>query len=73
MSNFAFLGLGFPFLLIFIVVGIAIFIFEVCMFVNLIRNHSITDDRKVLWAIGMLILHPFVAIGYYFTDYRKQN
>ena len=57
-----------------LLVGVLIFVilaFEIYMFVHLIRNDSIDSNTKILWALGMLILHPFVAIIYYFTDYQK--
>ena len=41
------------------------------MIVNAITNKHISDTARVLWVIGMLLIHPFVAIAYYFTDYKK--
>jgi len=58
-------------LLIIIVIVLAILAFEISMFVSVIRNQRITANTKALWIIGMLILHPFVAIAYYFTEYKK--
>jgi hypothetical protein len=49
----------------------AILVFEVWMFISAIQNTAITQEVKLLWLIGMLLIHPFVAIIYYFTDYRK--
>jgi hypothetical protein len=72
--NFAFIDLGFPealILIVVLVIGVAIFVFEVKMFIHALRNHYLSDSSKLLWAIGMLFIHPFVAIAYYFTDYRK--
>jgi hypothetical protein len=40
------------------------------MFIDVIRNPRLSDERKLLWAIGMLLVHPFIAIIYYFTDRR---
>jgi len=71
MDNFAFLGLNPPLSLLVIIILLAIFIFEVAMFVSVILNKAITDNAKILWVIGMLLIHPFVAIAYYFTDYQK--
>jgi hypothetical protein len=50
---------------------IALLIFEVIMFINVIRNPNIDQDRKILWLLGMLLIHPFVAIVYRYTDYKK--
>lgn len=41
------------------------------MFVHTIRNGGIPRDRKLLWLVGMVLLHPFVAIAYNLTDYHK--
>jgi hypothetical protein len=54
----------------FLFVLIVVFAFEVCMFVHAIKNDRLENNRKILWLIGMLFIHPFVAIAYYFTDYR---
>ena len=58
----------FLFTVIFLPAALIIFIFEVFMFVHAIRNQRISNDRRILWLIGMLLFHPFVAIAYYFTD-----
>ena len=71
LSNFAFLGLSPALSIVVIVVLALIFVFEVWMLVNAITNKFITGAAKALWIVGMLILHPFVAIAYYFTDYKK--
>jgi hypothetical protein len=71
LNIFGLLGFGIGLGLIFIIVILAIFAFEVWMFINAILNKKITDTAKVLWVIGMLLIHPFVAIAYYFTDYKK--
>jgi len=57
-------------ILIFLIVVI-ILVFEVWMFISAITNKKITNTAKVLWAIGMLLFAPFVAIVYFFTDYKK--
>ena len=50
----------------------AILIFEIWMVVDVIQNDGITSDRKILWVVGMFLLHPIVAIAYFFTDRRKK-
>jgi hypothetical protein len=42
------------------------------MIVDAAINKEITDKAKTWWIIGMLIIHPFVAIAYFFTDHRKR-
>lgn len=77
MSNWAYgfnHRLGFYVVLIVTVVIlliIAILLFEIWMFVNTIQNHHISNDRRILWIAGMLILHPFIAIAYFLTDYKN--
>lgn len=47
-----------------------IFAFEIYMFISAITNIHLSAERKLLWIIGMIVVHPFVAIAYYFTDYK---
>ncbi len=54
-----------------IVLLLMILVFEVAMFVSVIRNKYIPENTRVLWIIGMLLIHPFIAIVYYFTDHKK--
>jgi len=49
-----------------------IFAFEIWMIADAAINKEITDKAKAWWIIGMLIIHPFVAIVYFFTDHRKR-
>ncbi len=71
VSKFAFSGLGTSFSLVVLLVLLGILAFEIAMFVSAIRNPNITSNVRMLWIVGMLLLHPFVAIWYYFTDYKK--
>jgi hypothetical protein len=53
----------------FLIVSLAlalILAFEIWMFVDAIRNPRLTDVQRLLWCAGMLLIHPFVAIFYYF-------
>lgn len=45
--------------------------FEIWMIVDAIKNKQISNQAKAWWVLGMLIIHPIVAIIYYFTDHRK--
>jgi uncharacterized membrane protein len=62
------LGVWLP---IIIIIALLIAIFEVWMIVDAALNKKISDKAKVWWIIGMFIIHPFVAIVYFFTDRRK--
>ena len=64
------LGLSIGLALIVFVILAAILIFEIWMLVDVIQNDAITSDRKILWVVGMFLLHPIVAIAYFFTDRR---
>jgi hypothetical protein len=55
-----------------VVVALLILVFEVWMIVDAAINKKISDKAKVWWIIGMLIIHPFVAIAYFFTGHRKR-
>jgi hypothetical protein len=50
-----------------------ILIFEIMMIISAIKNRAISDEARILWIIGMLLIHPFVAIFYYFTDHKKAH
>lgn len=56
-----------------IIVALLIGAFEVWMIVDAALNKKISDKAKVWWIIGMVIIHPFVAIIYFFTDHRKRK
>ncbi|HEV2403339.1 MAG TPA: hypothetical protein VGS08_04000 [Candidatus Saccharimonadales bacterium] len=71
-NRIALIELSYPELLA-VLLLLAILIFEIVMFVHVIRNRKIAFNEKVLWAIGMLVLHPFVAIAYYFVHYRSST
>lgn len=60
-------------LLLALILGVALLIFEVIMFVHAIRNRGISDERRIVWLLGMLLIHPIVAIVYLFTDYQKAD
>jgi hypothetical protein len=63
------LGIWLPIILI---IAILFFAFEIWMIVDAAINKEITDRAKAWWIIGMFIIHPFVAIAYFFTDHRKR-
>lgn len=71
LSDFGFLGLSPLVGLVVILVLLLIFAFEIWMFISAITNKNISDMAKVLWVVGMVLIHPIVAIIYYLTAYRK--
>jgi len=54
-----------------IVLAILIAAFEIWMIVDVALKKNLSDKAKTWWIIGMIIVHPFVAIFYFFTDRRK--
>jgi Phospholipase_D-nuclease N-terminal len=69
------LGWGWPVLVPIILLGLLVFAFEVWMLVDVIQNKNVPSNHKVWWIIGMFLVHPIVAIVYYFvsrSDYYKK-
>lgn len=63
------LGLWLP---VIVIVAILIGVFEIWMLVDAAINKEISDKSKAWWIVGMILVHPLVAIVYYFTDHRKR-
>jgi hypothetical protein len=64
-------GLGIGLGLVLALVVLAILAFEIWILIDVIQNKVISNESRILWIIGMLLLHPIVAIVYYFTDHQK--
>ncbi len=62
---------AFGLLIAILAIGLAIFVFEVAMFLDMLKNEQIDSNTRLVWAAAMLLVHPFVAIYYYFTEYKK--
>lgn len=61
-------------LLVLIVAAVlAILAFEIWMFLDVLKNQKLTDTEKLLWVLGMILLHPFVAMVYYFVASSKRT
>lgn len=58
-------------LLLLILGAAAVLAFEVWMFVDAVQNRRLTSEERILWCLGMLFIHPFVAIAYYFIGRHK--
>jgi|GEM_PF-2645176 len=56
-----------------IVVGALILIFEVKMFIAALKNPYLNDTEKAIWCVAMLLIHPFVALAYYFLEDQKPH
>jgi len=56
-----------PFLIILPIVGLLMLAFEIWMFVDVVQNPRLTPETKLLWALGILLIHPIGAIVYYFV------
>ena len=56
---------------IIVVIALLILAFEIWMIVDAVINKKISDKAKIWWIIGMFIIHPFVAVAYFFTDHKK--
>jgi heme/copper-type cytochrome/quinol oxidase subunit 4 len=63
--------LGYVFLILIVVLA-----FEIWMLVDVIKNRHVPTKHKVWWIVGMLLIHPIVAIVYFFVSrlhYNKQK
>lgn len=63
------LGAWLPYVVVLAILSLA---FEIWMIVDAIHNENISDNAKALWVVGMLLIHPIIAIAYFFTDHRKR-
>jgi hypothetical protein len=50
---------------------IAILWFEVAMFLDVLKNKKLSENEKILWVLGMFLLHPVIAIVYYFVAHSR--
>ncbi len=55
-----------------IIVILVIFAFEIWMFIDVAINEKISNKAKAWWIVGMILIHPIVAIVYFFTDHQKR-
>lgn len=58
---------------VFIIIVVLLLAFEIWMLVDAAINKKISDKAKAWWIIGMVLVHPIVAIIYFFTDHRKRK
>ena len=41
--------------------------FEIWMLVDVFNNRKVPKYHKLWWIVGMFIIHPFVALAYFFV------
>ncbi len=58
-------------ILLIIVLFLPLLFMEIYLFVHAMRNPKITTTARWMWGIGMLLVHPFVSVIYFFTDYQR--
>ncbi len=64
------------FALLFVLLGLvilAVLAFEVLMFLDVLKNPKLNDTEKLIWVVGMFLLHPIIAIVYYFVAHTRLN
>lgn len=47
--------------------------FELWMLVDCITNKKVPTPHKVWWIVGMFLVHPLVAIAYFFASRLHYN
>lgn len=57
---------------VYLTIVVTILVFDILMLLHVVGNPAITTQAKIWWVIGMMVLHPIVAVIYYFTDYKKK-
>jgi len=60
-------------LLCLIPVGIAIFVFWICMLVSAIQNKGLAEGEKIAWVLVIALLHLLGAIIYFFVGRPKRK
>lgn len=68
VQYFGFMDFSAPGILI--LLFLVVLAFEIVMFVHAVRNRNLKPGDKLLWLVGMLLIHLFVAVAYYFRHYR---
>ena len=47
--------------------------FEIAMFLDILKNPKLDSTQRLIWAFGMLLLHPIIAVVYYFAAHSRFN
>jgi len=61
------------FLMIFGIIGLAIFVFWIWMLIDAIQNKGLTDGEKIGWVLAIVFLHIIGALLYFFIGHPKRN
>lgn len=61
------------FILIFGIIGLAIFVFWIWMLIDAIQNKGLTDGEKIGWVLAIVFLHIIGALLYFFIGHPKRN
>jgi len=56
-----------------IVLAILVLAFELWMLIDCILSKKVPTTHKVWWIIGMFLIHPIVAIVYFFVSRLHYN
>lgn len=70
-NNFAIVAWSAPIFVLVAIVALAVLAFEIFMVISAVQNDKISTTAKAWWVVGMFLVHPFVAVAYYFTEYKK--
>ena len=71
-TDWHWMGFGFGAAMFFMLLIFLILTFEIWMLVDVIKNTKISAEERAIWIIGMLLVHPFVAVFYYFLRSRNK-
>ena len=52
---------------------LGIFVFEIFMIIDAIKNKKLSDSAKALWIVGIIVLNPVGVLAYYFVAYSKRH
>ncbi len=63
--------LGFLFLIVCGIAGIAIFAFWIWMLIHAITNKGLTDTEKIVWVLVIIFVHFVGALIYFFVGRPK--
>ena len=53
--------------------GIASFVFWICMLVSAAQNKGLTEGERIAWVLIVALLHFLGAIVYFFVAHSKRN
>jgi hypothetical protein len=57
----------------FVLLLAVILLFELWMLIDVLAYHKMPRTHRMWWVVGMFVLHPFVAIAYFFArnNYKR--